>query len=164
MTHYLNEFVVHVDIETTFNYVSDFRHAGSWDPRVERAVRTDGDGPIGVGTVFELDTPGPLGPVSLPYRVVEHDPPNRVAFEGDTLIGSYRDQITFEAMGEGATRVRYDAEFDLKGVAKLGDPLFRLIFHRIGDDATERIPAAVERAAAQGDRPPRTDDPPTGGA
>ena len=148
MARYLTTVTVPVAIDTTFAYVSDFSHAGSWDPRVSAARRLDDGGPVGLGSRFELDSPGPLGgTIAFPYRVVRFDAPHHVAFEGQVDFASYRDALTFEADGDAATRLTYDARFELRGLLRLGSPIMSLFFQRIGDDATNGIPDAVARAA-----------------
>jgi carbon monoxide dehydrogenase subunit G len=129
-----------------FAYVSDFRHA-TWDPRVSEARRTDGTGPVGVGSAFELVSPLPVGSITFPYRIIRFEPPRRVTLEGQTWFARYIDDITFETDGMG-TRLNYDAKFDLKGVLRLGGPLMQIMFRRVGDDATRGIVNAVVRGTA----------------
>jgi hypothetical protein len=144
---YLTTVVVPAPLETTFAYVSDFRHAPTWDPRATGASRTDGDGPIGLGASFAIESPGPFGRLVFPYRIVRWEPLTRVTFQGETTFARYQDDLTFTADGT-QTRVCYDARFDLRGLFVLGTPVMRLLFRRIGDDATRGIPGAVARAIA----------------
>ena len=149
MPRYLTDVVVPAPLEVTFEYVSDFRHAPTWDPRATDATRTDGGGPIGLGASFAIGSPGPFGRLVFPYRIVHWAPPTRVTFQGATTFARYQDDLTFTADGV-QTRLRYDARFDLRGLFVLGTPIMRLLFRRIGDDATRGIPGAVARAIAAG--------------
>lgn len=147
-------------VEETFAFVSDFRHAVLWDPRTYATEKTT-DGPIGVGTRFVLFGGGVREdvlqrlriPVSfvgspLPYDVVEFDPPHRFVLEGETSRYRYDDVLDFTADGDGGTRLRYAATLELRGaLAGAGERLLQRLFQRIGDQATEGLPAAVVRGA-----------------
>jgi hypothetical protein len=139
-----------------FSFVSDFRHAPHWDPRTYSAVMVT-DEPVRLGSRFELqgglltksvhaDLPAVLrGNDALPYEIVEFDPPRVVAFRGETDTTRYHDRIQLSAEGNG-TRLVYDAELTLKGVLELAEPVFQVLFEKIGTDATQPIPAAVVAA------------------
>lgn len=146
MADYVTTLFIPVPIDATFAYVSDFRHA-TWDPRVSSARRTDGDGPIGVGSTFVLESPLPVGCIEFNYRVSVYDPPNRVVLEGETWFATYRDDISFTP-AEGGTTMRYDARLDLRSLLALGEPIAQLAFSRVGDDATKGIPDAVVKGTA----------------
>ncbi len=141
---YTNTITIPVPLATTFEYVSNFAHAGSWDPRVSAARRTDGSGPIGVGSTFLLQSPGLFGmTIDFPYEIIHYTSPSRVTFEGRTWAASYRDDLRFEASDDTSTQLTYDARFELRGLLKLGRPLMAVFFKRIGDDATRGIADAV---------------------
>ena len=138
----------------TFAFVSDFRNAERWDPRTY-AVEKATEGPIGIGTRFiltggmlredlvkRLRIPRSMAGMALPYDVVEFDSPNEFVLEGESRLVRYRDHLEFSADG-GNTRLRYFAELSLKGPLAIGEPLLRMMFKRIGDDATRDLPATV---------------------
>jgi hypothetical protein len=136
-----------------FAFVSDFRNAPKWDPRTYSAVMVTGE-PIRLGSRFELqgglltksvhaELPEILrGNDALPYEIVELDPPRVVAFRGETKTTRYHDRIQLSAE-DGGTRLVYDAELTLKGLLEIAEPVFQLLFEKIGSDATQPIPAAV---------------------
>jgi polyketide cyclase/dehydrase/lipid transport protein len=139
-----------------FAFVSDFRHAPRWDPRTYSATMVTAE-PVGLGSQFELqgglltksvhdELPAMLrGNETLPYEIVEFDPPRVVAFRGETRTTQYHDRIQlFEQ--PGGTQLVYDAELVLKGVLELGAAAFQLLFDKIGRDATEPIPGVVTAA------------------
>lgn len=152
---YETSILVPCAIQDTFAIVSDFRNAAKWDPRTYLVEKTTPD-PIGVGTVFRLHggmvskssllarlpIPRSLLARPLPYEVTEFDPPNRLVLAGESRFLRYRDVITFTAEGQ-ATRLNYAAELTLKGPLAIGEPALRLMFKRIGDDATRDIAATV---------------------
>jgi hypothetical protein len=143
-----------------FAFVSDFRNAPRWDPRTYSAVMVT-DEPIGLGTRFELqgglltksvhdELPAFLrGNETLPYDIVEFDPPRVVAFRGETKTTRYHDRIALSEEA-GGTRLVYDAELTLTGLLELGAPAFQVLFEKIGRDATDPIPAAVVEALSNG--------------
>lgn len=154
MAVYETTLIIAAPIEATFAFVSDFRNAARWDPRTYMVAKAT-DGPIGVGTRFvltggmlqeetarRLHLPQSVAGLPLPYDVTEFDPPNYFTLDGETRMVRYHDRIEFSAEGEG-TSLRYYAELDTKGVLKIAAPLLKVMFQRIGDDATRGIPGAV---------------------
>jgi len=145
-------------LAATFAFVTDFRHAARWDPRTYDARKiTDGDvglgtrfvlrgGPITKATLDRFDVPEALrGARELPYEVVAFVPDAEMIVRGETTTMRYEDHLTFAADGD-ATRLRYVATMELKGVLRIGEPILRLLFEAIGSDATRGIPGAVEAA------------------
>jgi hypothetical protein len=162
MARYETTLFVPRPVEATFDFVSDFRNAVKWDPRTY-AVEKVGGAPIGVGTTFLL-TGGVLpkwGTIGgrlprmllrgmpLKYTIVTYDRPRELVLEGATPIVTYDDRITFAAEGSG-TSLTYSARLDLRGLLAVGEPVLRLLFKRIGDDATRDIPTAVARGTRAG--------------
>ena len=141
-------------IEAAFAFVSDFRNAAKWDPRTYNARKTI-DGPIGVGTRFvltggmmseslinRLRLPVSVAGMALPYDVVEFDPPNEFVLAGESPILRWRDRLAFSEEGAG-TRLHYFAELQFRGSLVIAEPLLRMMFRRIGDDATRELAATV---------------------
>jgi hypothetical protein len=153
-------------LAATFDFVTDFRNAPKWDPRTYDAQMTT-QGPIGVSTRFlllgglisketkaRLHVPELLVQTSkLEYEVVSFVPRQEMVVRGETSTLKYEDRLVFSAEGD-ATRLRYLATMELKGVLEIGDPVLKPIFDAIGAEATRGIPAAVE-AAVPPDGPPR---------
>jgi len=143
MPRYRSSIEVPVPVGDAFAFVTDFRNAARWDPRVVRSELLT-DGPIGLGSRFHLVSFGLGKEVALPYEVTTFEPGERAVFEGRTLLFRYRDRIDFEpidptADGTAGTRVTYDARLSLRGPLALGNPLLALVFRRIGDDALAGI-------------------------
>jgi len=92
--------------------------------------------------VKRLHVPRALAGMALPYDVVEFDPPNAFVLEGETRLVRYRDRLEFSHDGSN-TRLRYLAELRPRGPLVIGEPLLRIMFRRIGDDATRRLPTVA---------------------
>ena len=128
--------------EDVFAYLSDFSTTQEWDPGVAEAERLD-DGPIAVGSRFDVvaDFMGRKTP--LTYAVVAFDAPHSVTLRGENATVISLDTIAFEPTATGGTRVSYDADLTLKGPLGLGDPLLKLVFKRIGDRAVDGLRGAL---------------------
>lgn len=127
--------------ERAFAYLSDFRTVAEWDPGVVRSERID-EGPLRVGSLFDV-TVRVLGrELTLRYEVIELDPARRIVLEAEgSGLRSY-DVIRVLPDGGGA-RVEYDAELTLGGPLRALDPALQLAFDRIGRDAAQGMARAL---------------------
>ncbi len=124
-----------------FAYMADFANASRWDPSVGRAERV-GDGPIGVGSQFDLVARFGGKDVPLRYAAVEHEPPSRVVLEARRPGFTSRDTITIAPAAGGST-VHYDAVLEFGGFRRLLDPLMNLVFARVGARAAAGLRAEL---------------------
>ena len=120
--------------EDVFAYLSDFSTTQEWDPGVAEARRLD-EGPIAVGSRFNVVAEFMGRKTPLVYAVVAYDAPHSITLRGDNATVVSLDTIAFEPTAAGGTRVSYDADLTLKGPLGIGDPLLKLVFNRIGDRA-----------------------------
>jgi hypothetical protein len=141
MAHYVTTIESRLAPEEAFAYMADFSNARVWDPSVTEARRVD-DGPIGVGSSFELVSRFAGRDVPLRYTIVEHDPPRRVVLEARGGGFVSRDTITVEPAEHGSA-VRYDALLAFGGIRKLFNPVMQLIFDRVGARATAGMQTAL---------------------
>ena len=135
-------------LHDTFVFVSDFANSHLWDPGVETAARI-GAGPVGVGARYRLGVR--MGPRIAPmeYRVTTFEPPHRVVLAGSGSGVSAIDDIRFEITDRG-TRVEYQADIRLHGLARLVEPFAGRTFRRIAQDARDGLQRTLdERAAAR---------------
>ncbi|MBA3459602.1 MAG: SRPBCC family protein [Deltaproteobacteria bacterium] len=155
MAKYLTTLLVKRPIEETFAFVSNFHNAATWDPRTYSAEKYT-PGPVGLGTIFILRggmlPKGTLPSFTdrfvaqpLPYEIKVFTPPRRFVLVGQTPQFDYRDDLDFTAEGDH-TRLQYAATLSFRGIFRLGEPVLRLLFQRIGDDATRHLARAVEAA------------------
>lgn len=154
MPRYRSSIEVPLPARATFAFVTDFRNAARWDPRVERAEKLT-DGPVGPGTRFRLTSRVLIKQVALPYEITAFEPPSEqgdgdatagaATFEGSTFLLRYRDRITVEPTGDEASRLTYDARLSLRGPFVLDNFLLAPFFHDVGDDAVTGIERALRR-------------------
>jgi carbon monoxide dehydrogenase subunit G len=128
--------------EELFPYLADFSNAAEWDPGVVSATRAD-DGEVRIGSAFDLVAAFMGRETPLRYVVTALDPPRSVTFRGENSSVVSLDTITFADRPEG-TRVTYDADLQLKGARKIGDPVLRLLFGKIGDKARDGLRELVD--------------------
>jgi len=127
--------------DEAFAYMADFSNALHWDPSVSEAKR-DGDGPIGVGSAFDLVSRFAGRDVPLRYTVVEHEPPRRVVMESTRPGFVSRDTITVSPAAGGSS-VHYDALLAFGGLRRVLDPLMQLVFSRVGARARAGLETAL---------------------
>jgi hypothetical protein len=118
-----------------FEFLSNFANTREWDPSVKRTRELD-EGPVAVGSRFELTLDFAGKENTLTYEVVELDPGRRVLLraENDGVISL--DEITVENADAG-TLVTYDADLKFKGMMRVLDPAFKIVFGRLGDRAKQ---------------------------
>lgn len=130
-----------------FDYLADLEHFADWDPGVKRSVQVSGDG-AAVGSAYDV-TVGSVGPdITLRYRIVALESPDRVEVRAENWSLLSVDVMTFEPAGDGGCVVTYDADLSLNGVLRLGNPVLGVAFGRIGDRAAAGLRRALEGTAA----------------
>jgi carbon monoxide dehydrogenase subunit G len=130
--------------DEVFAYLADMRSFAEWDPGVRGVVQVEGDG-AGSDAVFDVTVAGVgVAPdLTLRYRTVEYAPPGTLLVLAESTLFTSEDRITVEADHTG-TVVTYDADLRLRGVLRLGDPVLRLVFGRIGDRAAAGLQRALD--------------------
>ncbi|MFJ9388713.1 SRPBCC family protein [Nocardioides sp. NPDC101246] len=126
-----------------FDFLADFTNTEHWDPGTVRTDLVSGDG--GVGTTY-ANTSRFLGRnTDLTYVVEVYEPGTRVVLRGENKTVVAHDTMTFVPTAAGGTSVRYVAEFELKGMARMVAPLLTPAFARLGDSASEQMRTTLDR-------------------
>lgn len=128
--------------EEAFDYLSDFQNAAEWDSNTVSSECLGGD-PRRHGARFEVVTEFGGRNLTLVYETIEFDRPAKVVFRSETGMSSIEDTITFDSAGDGSV-VEYEARINMKGLAKALDPVFSLVFGRVGDRAAEGLRKALK--------------------
>lgn len=133
-------------VEEVFGYLAEFQNAAEWDPGIVSAHKLD-EGPVRMGTRFEVVSRFLGRDVRLVYAVTQLDPPSRLVLEGeaDTVVSV--DTLTF-AKTDGGTRLVYDANLRLKGWLYVADLPLHLVFQWLGRNAARGLEEALGRGAA----------------
>lgn len=119
--------------EDVFDYIADFQSAAEWDPGVAHARRLD-EGPVGIGTRYELGVRMGRRIVPMTYRITVFERPTRVVLEGAGSNVAAVDDIRF-APRAGGTVVDYTADIELRGWLRLIQPFVGGTLAKIGRDA-----------------------------
>jgi hypothetical protein len=127
--------------EDAFDLVADFTSTEGWDPGIRSARRLD-DGPIGVGSRFEVQLA--LGPTEAPltYEITRYERPSRVVLTTVGRLHRGEDDVRFRAV-DGGTEVVWGAEFALRGPGRLLDPLLGVGFRRAAREAVAGLAEAL---------------------
>ena len=127
--------------DEVFDYLAHFESVADWDPGVTQATRHD-EGPVAVGSAFDVTVRGVGAPLDLQYVVSDIDEGHSIVLDAETGALHSHDVITVEPAGDGSI-VTYDATLELRGLAKLGGPILALGFRRIGDRAAAGLREAL---------------------
>jgi hypothetical protein len=123
--------------EQTFEYLADFRTAAEWDENTKSSDLTSGD-PMSEGAEYKVVTEFAGRDLTMTYRTVELDRPGRIVFNSATAIAEIEDVITVKPDGTGS-EVSYEANIKPKSIAKVLDPVFAMIFNKVGDRAARSL-------------------------
>lgn len=139
-------FVTACPRERAFDHVADFSTAAAWDPGITSGRRLD-DGPVGLGSRFELVSNFGNSEQTIEYRITAYDRPSSVTFvgEGDRFRGT--DVIGFTEAPDGGTAVRYVADLGLTGLAAVALPFLRGRLDEMSDRAVAGLRDALDALA-----------------
>lgn len=119
--------------DDAFAHVGDFANIDNWDPGVTRSVKaTAGD--VSVGTIYDLVLDYRGREMNMQYEVTDYEPTKRIVLVGTGGPIKAVDTISFEPNGDG-TLVTYEAHLQLRGIARIIQPLMKGRFEAIGDAA-----------------------------
>lgn len=142
MATYKAKFNSPMSVDEAFSFLADFSNAPEWDANTKSSDLLEGD-PYEVGARYKVVTAFAGRDLTLTYETTEIDRPNRVVLRSATGVVEIEDVMTFEPDGEGSV-VSYEANILPNGIAKVLDPIFALIFKRVGDHAAESLKAALK--------------------
>jgi hypothetical protein len=125
--------------DEAFARMAAFDRVPEWDPATSASTRL-GESP-GLGVEYDVTTRFAGRTMVVRYRTTAYEPGQRFVVEATLPNGvNLRDEITVAPDGAGSV-VAYDARIVPKGVWRLADPIFHLIFTRLGARAVPEIRA-----------------------
>lgn len=123
--------------EQTFEYLADFSTAAEWDANTKSSDLISGD-PLSEGAEYKVVTEFAGRDLTLTYRTAELERPGRIVFHSGTAVADIEDVILIAPDGSGS-KVSYEANIKPKSIAIVLDPVFSLIFKRVGDRAAKSL-------------------------
>lgn len=124
-----------------FAYVADFTTVADWDPGIHASRRVSGDGRV--GTVYQVEAEFRGKTVPFTYTVITFEQDRRIVLDGVGQRATSIDTIGFEPLPAGGTRITYSADFGLKGVLRLAEPLLGGTFRSLATKAMAGLAAAL---------------------
>jgi carbon monoxide dehydrogenase subunit G len=137
MVNIQRTFTVEAPVDKVRAYLRDFANAEQWDPGTKKCTQV-GSGPVVLGT--EWDNTSKIAGIKthLRYKLTRDDA-DRVTLEGVNKTAISVDDISIHPQGPAKTSVSYHAHVEFKGVAKLSDPVFTLVFKRLADETQKQM-------------------------
>ena len=123
--------------DEAFARMAAFDRVPAWDPATSASTRV-GEA-TGLGAEYDVTTRFGGRTMVVRYRTTLFEPGRRFVVEAALSNGvELRDDITAAPDGAGSV-VTYDARIVPKGLWRLADPIFQLIFTRLGARAVPEI-------------------------
>ncbi|WP_300405941.1 SRPBCC family protein [Nocardioides sp.] len=119
--HVERTFSVSRPVEEVFAYLADFENTNEWDPGTRSTTRTSGDG--GLGTTYDNTSEFMGRTVDLVYETITYDVPTKVQIRGRNGRTTATDSLSFTALADGGTSIRYRADFEFPFLIRLVAPL-----------------------------------------
>lgn len=144
MTTVSRTFDVRPEPAVVVGYLKDFSNAEEWDPGTESCTRTD-TGPVAVGSTWHNVSKIAGVSTELDYRL-EQLSEDTIVFKGHNETATSTDTITVVKNPEGSgSRVTYEAHIEMQGMAKLADPIMKLVFEKVGNDTEDDMVNVLNR-------------------
>lgn len=133
--------------ERAFAFLSEFENTSTWDPGTP-VVEKRSEGPAAVGHRYhaEAEFRGERRPIE--YEIEELRPGHiRLRGENKTLVAFDSMDVVPSTSIPGGSDVTYTAEFDLKGVLKIAQPVLRPAFDALRDPALNGMKGKLDSLA-----------------
>jgi carbon monoxide dehydrogenase subunit G len=147
MTTVSRTFDVRPEPAVVVDYLKDFSHAEEWDPGTVSCERID-PGPVQVGSTWHNVSKIAGVSTELLYTLQQLTDDTIVLVGANDTARSV-DTITVVPNPDGTgSRVTYEAVIELKGAAKVADPIMKIVFEKIGNDTEDDMTTVLNRLAA----------------
>lgn len=129
--------------DEAFAYTADFSNIQDWDPGVV-ASRKVTEGPVGLGTRFELDVKFGTGTTPMTYEITEFEPSERMVLvgRGEKLIAV--DEIRF-ARHDNLTVIDYTADLTFLNYFRHFTRILGPSVKKVGAKALDGLAGALDR-------------------
>ena len=130
MPLYSRTITVKEDINTVYDFMSDFRNLSKWAEGDDGELITKE--PLRLGSVFRVKTHFNNKPRVYDYEVVEWGPPLRVSLEAKASIFTIVDTIFLSANSKG-TELTYSVNIKFKFPYAILAPFVSILFNKVMD-------------------------------
>jgi len=147
MTTVSRTFDVRPEPAVVVDYLKDFGNAEEWDPGTESCTRVD-SGPVQAGSTWRNVSriAGVSTELTYTLQTLTDD---TIVLVGANDTARSVDTITVAPGPDGGgSRVTYEAVIELKGAAKVADPIMKIVFEKIGSDTEDDMTTVLNRLAA----------------
>ena len=146
MTTVSRTFDVRPDPAVIIDYLKDFSNAEEWDPGTVSCTRNDA-GPVAVGSTWHNTSKIAGVSTELTYTL-EQLTDDTIVLVGRNDTATSTDTITVVPSPDGSgSRITYEANIEMKGAAKLADPVMKIVFEKIGSDTEDDMTTVLNRLA-----------------
>ena len=128
--------------ERVFAYTADFSNIEAWDPGVVSSRKIT-DGPVGLGTKYDLDVRFGRSTIPMVYEITHFEPNVRVVLQGTGEKIAAIDDIRF-SMADNMTVIDYTADLTFSNFIRFLGPLANRPLRRVGEKALDGLVASLE--------------------
>ena len=129
-------------IDGLFEVISDMESQGEWNSNVRRVEQTT-EGPVCLGTQFEMDA---KGPGKMQIEVTEFEPPSKITFRSQMRMGQGVHQYILSSDGDG-TKVDQVLEMKPKGLGILFAPFIGGMIRKSLKETMSRLESHMQRVS-----------------
>jgi carbon monoxide dehydrogenase subunit G len=128
------------------DYLKDFGNAEEWDPGTQKCTRR-GDGQIGEGTSWH-NVSKIFGVTAELTYTLEKLTESTLVFVGKNKSSTSTDTITVDP-GDSGSRLTYRADLEMKGAAKILNPVMKLVFEKLASDTEKQLSTVLNQLGAK---------------
>jgi carbon monoxide dehydrogenase subunit G len=128
------------------DYLKDFGNAEEWDPGTQKCTRR-GDGQIGEGTSWH-NVSKIFGVTAELTYTLEKLTESTLVFVGKNKSSTSTDTITVDPDDSGS-RLTYRADLEMKGTAKILNPVMKLVFEKLASDTEKQLSTVLNQLGAK---------------
>ena len=128
------------------DYLKDFGNAEEWDPGTQTCTRRD-DGQIGEGASWH-NVSKIFGVTAELTYTLEKLTDSTLVFVGENKSSTSTDTITVDPDDSGS-RLTYRADLEMKGAAKILNPVMKLVFEKLASDTEKQLSTVLNQLGAK---------------
>jgi carbon monoxide dehydrogenase subunit G len=128
------------------DYLKDFGNTEEWDPGTQTCTRR-GDGQIGEGASWH-NVSKIFGVTAELTYTLEKLTESTLVFVGENKSSTSTDTITVDPDDSGS-RLTYRADLEMKGAAKMLNPVMKLVFEKLASDTEKQLSTVLNQLGAK---------------